>query len=130
VSANDISTVSANAKIMSLPQSLSPTNGQLMPALPRISRDLDKASGWLTELASIYRSARRGQLATDDASRLAYLCSQAGRLAKDVQELKELAQIRDDLQSEPQHVPQIDYTSSDADAATSVSVIEDIEAQS
>jgi len=101
-----------------------------MPALPRISRDLDKASGWLTELASIYRSARRGQLATDDASRLAYLCSQAGRLAKDVQELKELAQIRDDLQSEPQHVPQIDYTSSDADAATSVSVIEDIEAQS
>src|SRR5579862_4704161 len=74
-----------------------PTVGVLMKA-PRISRDLGSAEGWLREMAGLYRQARRGQLSETSACRLAYLCSVAARLAKDVEELRQAEAIRAQLE--------------------------------
>ena len=68
--------------------------GTLLPRPPRVVRDLNTASGWLKELASIYRSARRGQLDSSEASRLAYIAGVASKIARDVQELREIADLR------------------------------------
>jgi hypothetical protein len=64
---------------------------------PRIARNLDRASGWLTELAALYRQVRRGQLNETSACRLAYIASQAARLAKDLEELKAAQAIQEQL---------------------------------
>ena len=85
--------MSANAKIMDLHAKEPRQVTQVLPKLPRIARNLHEPAGWLSELAQIYRLARRGQLATEDASRLAFICSQAGRLAKDTEYLKYIAAL-------------------------------------
>jgi hypothetical protein len=75
-------------------QAIAPRKGsQVMPRLPRIARNLHEPAGWLYELAAIYRLARRGQLQTEDASRLAFICSSAGKLAKDTEYLKYMAAL-------------------------------------
>jgi hypothetical protein len=64
---------------------------------PRIARNLDRASGWLTELAALYRQARRGQLPTTQATRLAYIASCGAKFARDVEELKAVSAIQEQL---------------------------------
>lgn len=66
--------------------------------MPRISRDLTKAGSWLRELGSIYRLARRGVLEPETASRLAFICSNAGKLASSLEELDKLEDIRKQLE--------------------------------
>src|ERR1019366_8285153 len=85
--------MSANAKIMDLHAKEPRQVTQVLPKLPRIARNLHERAGWLFELAQIYRLAGQGQLATEDASRLAFICSQAGRLAKDTEYLKYIAAL-------------------------------------
>src|SRR5205823_4121288 len=64
----------------------------------RVSRYLDQTVGWLKELSTIYREARRGELAESSACRLTYIASVGARMAKDVQELKEVEAIRAQLE--------------------------------
>ena len=64
---------------------------------PRIARNLDQAQGWLRELANIYREMRRGQLASTCGTRLAYVASVGARLARDVEELKAVSAIQEQL---------------------------------
>jgi hypothetical protein len=74
-------------------------DGNARLRLPRIARDLDQPRGWLHELAQLYRLARRNQMSVDDASRLAFLCAQAGKLAASVAELKYMASIEQQLKA-------------------------------
>jgi len=108
--------MSANAKNIALRESPPPKAAQIMPKLPRIARNLHEPAGWLHELSQIYRCARRQQLSTDDASRLAFICSQAGKLAKDTEYLRYIASLEkrlEDMGLQPaiQHLD--DYGSSD-----------------
>ena len=64
---------------------------------PRIVRHLDRASGWLAEMARLYRECRRGQLSETSACRLAFIASQAARLAQSLEELKAAAAIQEQL---------------------------------
>jgi hypothetical protein len=85
--------------------------------LPRICRDLTKASSWLHEMGSIYRLARRGVLHPEVASRLAFIASNAGKLAASVEELREMTSMRqalDKLQNGYQ--PQLGAGSADEEA--------------
>jgi hypothetical protein len=66
-------------------------------AKPRINRHLDTAAGWLMELGSLYRQARRGQLLTSEACRLAYIAGAAAKLAQSMDELKAAEAIREQL---------------------------------
>lgn len=111
------------ARNMNLEPTIPPKSGQIMPRLPRISRDLDTAAGWLRELGAIYRCARRNQMPTEDASRLAFLCSAAGKLAKDVEQLRQLEAMGRQLDELQQRPPLTPYASYGAD------VIEQPEAQ-
>ncbi len=65
--------------------------------LARVCRDLNSAAGWLKELSSIYRSARRGQLDSSEASRLAYIASVASKLARDLEELRHVETLQRQL---------------------------------
>jgi len=91
--------MSANAKNIALRESPPPKAAQIMPKLPRIARNLHEPAGWLHELSQIYRCARRQHLSTDDASRLAFICSSAGKLAKDTQYLKYVASLEERLKA-------------------------------
>ena len=82
------------AENIALRNTPTPRSGQLMPSMPRIARNLDEPAGWLAELAALYRGARRRQIDAGDASRLAYLCGVAAKLAKDIEELKQIDSIR------------------------------------
>lgn len=55
--------------------------------MPRISRDLTKASSWLRELGTVYRLMRRGLIEPEIASRLAFIVMNAGKLAASLEEL-------------------------------------------
>lgn len=72
---------------------------------PRVARHLDQAQGWLTEMAALYREARRGLLPESSACRLAYIASQGARLAKDLEELKAAETIRAQLERLGQAAP-------------------------
>ena len=101
-------------------------SGQIMPRLPRISRNLNEPAGWLFELAQIYRLARRGQLATEDASRLAFICSSAGKLAKDTEYLRYIAALGErfeKLQQMPPAAYGSEYGDSSDDAAIEPDVV-------
>jgi hypothetical protein len=105
--------MSEATSITKLDQSPTPKSGQVVPPLPRISRNLDEVAGWLTELAALYRAARRGQIPTEQATRLGYLCGVAAKLAKDLEELKraeaihaQLVRLRSD-QTYP-HIPNVE----------------------
>jgi len=73
--------------------------GVVMPPirLTRVCRDLNSAQGWLRELSSIYRNAKRGLLDSAEASRLAYICSVASKLARDLEELKHVETLQAQL---------------------------------
>jgi hypothetical protein len=101
-------------------------SGQIMPRLLRISRNLNEPAGWLFELAQIYRLARRGQLATEDASRLAFICSSAGKLAKDTEYLRYIAALGErfeKLQQMPPAAYGSEYGDSSDDAAIEPDVV-------
>src|ERR1017187_7968638 len=103
------------ARNIELHEPVGPKSGQIMPRLPRISRNLNEPAGWLFEIAQIYRLARRGQLPTEDASRLAFLCSAAGKLAKDVEYLKYIAALGERFEK-LQQLPPAAYGSEHGDA--------------
>jgi len=110
VSLSEPSSMTEAATNMRLPATVPPEKGQLLSTLPRIARNLDEPAGWLSELASLYRSARRGQLDTQDASRLAYLCAVAGKLARDVEQLRQVKDMMAILQQPQQGQPTLDYS--------------------
>ena len=115
--------MSASEKIMSLQATPTP-KAALMSRPPRISRNLDEVAGWLAELASLYRAARRNQLDTQDASRLGYLCGVAAKLARDLEELRQLEKMGKDfaeLQQRQQQLPQqFDYAAIETSIESSI----------
>ena len=66
-------------------------------APPRVSRHLNTAAGWLHEMGKLYREARRRQLDSQEASRLAWICAQAAKLATEVENLREIEMLREQL---------------------------------
>ncbi len=61
--------------LMSLPNPVPQPAAELVPRPARIGRDLQTPAGWLREMGILYRLG---------------LCQSAGRLAKDIEELREL----------------------------------------
>ena len=112
--------MSASEKIMSLQATPTPKSA-LMPRPPRISRNLHEVSGWLAELASLYRAARRNQLDTQDASRLGYLCGVAAKLARDLEELRQLEKMGKDFEELRQRAALPNYS---GDYGTSAEIAE------
>jgi hypothetical protein len=68
-----------------------------IPEPPRVSRHLNTAAGWLHEMGKLYREARRRQLDSSEASRLAWICAQAAKLATEVENLREIEKLREQL---------------------------------
>lgn len=64
----------------------------------RVGRLLTVAD-WLREFGRVYRAVRRGQISTQDGSRLAYMATSGKEMAKAVQELRELEALRQQLQA-------------------------------
>jgi hypothetical protein len=118
---------SGRLKVQEAPALAVDPTAELMPKVrpPRIVRDLNSAEGWLKELSSIYRSARRGTLATDEASRLAYIAGVASKLARDLAELRETEKLRQQLEAlqaqQPNTFAAIDYQSAPAGSGAAIS---------
>jgi hypothetical protein len=80
-------------------------------SLPRVPR-LDCVQGWSTELADLYRAARRGQLDPGDAARLAFIANAGAKLARDLEELRALDRLREAVeQAQANGAPQLTHDS-------------------
>lgn len=74
------------------------TRAVLLPRRPpRVTRNLSTPEAWLVELGAIYREARRHELPTQTAARLAWIASQGSKLAREIQELRQLRQLQEQL---------------------------------
>lgn len=71
-----------------------PTAGELIPQIGK----LECATDWHNELADLYRRARCGVLDRSEATKLAWICSEAAKLSRGIEELRELASLREQLQ--------------------------------
>jgi hypothetical protein len=79
-----------------------PVNGQ-PPTLewqvvrpPYVGR-LTKLEDWRREIGRIYREMRRGELATENGTRLTYVANIGAQLAKFAEEMRELEALRQQL---------------------------------
>jgi hypothetical protein len=98
--ANATVSMAAGSEISTVGRTPTPVSGggEWLKA-PRIARNLDQAEGWLKELGTLYREARRGVLPPAAATRLTYIASVGARMAKDVAELREVESIRKQLEA-------------------------------
>jgi hypothetical protein len=71
---------------------------------------------WRMEIARVYRAMRRGQLRTDEGTKLTYVANVAAQLAKIAEELRELEQLRQQL-TQLQGMPVAGLISNGHDAA-------------
>lgn len=69
-------------------------SGELIPMIGA----LQTASDWHNELGDLYRRARCGMLDQSSATKLAWICSEAAKLSRGIEELKELASLRAQLE--------------------------------
>jgi hypothetical protein len=77
---------------------ITPPGGPVVVRPPRVTRNLVEPASWLTELGAIYRAARRGELPTTQATRLAYIAGVAAKLSRELAELKQAAALQQQLE--------------------------------
>jgi hypothetical protein len=82
---------------------------------------LQSASDWLEQIGEIFRRARAGLIEKSDASKLAWIASEAAKLSRSIEELSELQQLRQQLAQLnggqlPHHIARTEFVGEDADA--------------
>lgn len=60
--------------------------------------ELETVEDFKREIADIYRRTRAGLIHNSDASRLTYICAEGAKLARIVDELREIAGLREQLE--------------------------------
>lgn len=84
-----------NAQRLAGGAALKPLSPELLPAVKE--EDLDTVAGNRREMSRIYALARAGRLASEVATRLAYILQQNAGLCRIEAELREVAAIREQL---------------------------------
>jgi hypothetical protein len=59
--------------------------------------ELNTVEHWHTQIADLFKRARIGDMEKADASKLCYIASEGAKLAKSLQELRELEGLRQQL---------------------------------
>ena len=89
----------ANALRASKKSCDAPLQGSLVEKLklPRVGRDLNSLQGLLHEMQTLYRAARRRQLDSAEASRLVWIISEAAKIARHLQEQRDIEKLQAQL---------------------------------
>jgi hypothetical protein len=74
-----------------------PPFGEFLPRA-RVGKLLT-VTDWLREYGKVYRAVRRGHICTQDGSRLAYMCVSGKSMAEAVEQLRELAALREQVEA-------------------------------